>query len=90
VSEFIAEKLPELAVFPLEGSYLVWIDCRGLGLSDGELKNFFTKKAGIWLDEGTKFGSGGSGFMRLNIACPRSLLKEALRRLEKAMAEPRR
>jgi len=90
VSDFIAEKLPELAVFPLEGTYLVWIDCRGLGLGDGELKNFFMRRAGIWLDEGAKFGSGGSGFMRLNIACPRSLLEEALRRLEKAMAESRR
>ena len=90
VSEFIAEMLPELAVFPLEGTYLAWIDCRRLRLDDGALKDFFTKKAGIWLDEGTKFGSGGSGFMRLNIACPRSLLEEALSRLEKAMAELRR
>ena len=89
VSEFIAEKAPELVLSPLEGTYLAWIDCRRLGLGDAALKDFFTRKAGIWLDEGTKFGSGGSGFMRLNFACPRSLLEEALHRLEKAMAELR-
>ena len=90
VSNFVAERLPELSIFPLEGTYLVWIDCRRLRLSDGELKAFLMKKAGVWLDEGTKFGSGGSGFMRLNIACPRSLLEKALLRLEKALAERRR
>ncbi|HWR12140.1 MAG TPA: PatB family C-S lyase [Rectinemataceae bacterium] len=90
VSDFIAEKLPELGIAPLEGSYLGWIDCRKLGLSDAELKDFFTKKARIWLDEGTKFGSGGSGFMRVNLACPRSYLAEALLRMENAIEERRR
>ncbi|MDP2791908.1 MAG: PatB family C-S lyase [Rectinemataceae bacterium] len=90
ITIFFAEKLPELRLSPLEGTYLVWIDCRGLGLDDAGLREFFTKKAGLWLDEGTKFGTGGSGFMRLNMACPRSLLVEALARLEIAMDERRR
>ncbi len=90
VAGFFAEKLPEFRLSDLEGTYLAWIDCRGLGLDDAGLKEFFTKKAGLWLDEGTKFGTGGSGFMRLNMACPRSLLAEALVRLEKAMEERRR
>ncbi|PKL05942.1 MAG: hypothetical protein CVV53_06860, partial [Spirochaetae bacterium HGW-Spirochaetae-9] len=90
VAGFFAEKLPEFKLSDLEGTYLAWIDCRGLGLDDAGLKEFFTKKAGLWLDEGTKFGTGGSGFMRLNMACPRSLLVEALARLEKAMEEKRR
>jgi len=89
-ADFIARRIPELSVFPLEGSYLAWIDCRKLGLPDAELREFFMKKARIWLDEGTKFGTGGSGFMRLNIACPKSLLEEALLRLEKAVEERRR
>ncbi len=90
VSDFIAKKLPELSILSLEGTYLGWIDCRKLGLSDDELREFFTKKARIWLDEGTKFGSGGSGFMRINLACPRSYLAEALLRMEKALEERRR
>ena len=89
VQDRLVKNISELSVFPLEGTYLAWIDCRKLGLSDIELKEFFLKKAKIWLDEGTKFGQGGSSFMRLNIACPRSILDEALSRLEKAVMELR-
>lgn len=90
VADFAAARIPEIEVFPLEGTYLAWINCRRLGLSDAGLKEFFWKEAGLWLDDGTKFGSGGSGFMRLNIACPRKLLTEALVRLEKAIGKTRR
>ena len=83
---FIAERIPSLSVFPLEGTYLAWIDCRALGMSDAELKQFFLKDAKLWLDDGPMFGAGGSGFMRINIACPRSTLTEALTRLDKAFA----
>lgn len=85
--EYIAAKLPELEAYPAEGSYLTWIDCRRLGLSDAALKDFFLNRAGVWLDEGTKFGRGGSGFMRLNFACPRSVLEKALSRIEKALRD---
>jgi cystathionine beta-lyase len=85
VRSVITEKIPELRVFPLEGTYLAWIDCRGLGLDDDACKEFFFKEAKLWLDDGKKFGSGGSGFMRMNLACPRSLVQEALERLEKAI-----
>jgi len=90
VADFFAARIPEIKVFPLEGTYLAWLDCRGLGMSDAALKEFFCKEAGLWLDEGTKFGSGGSGFMRLNIACPEKLLTEALDRLDKALERKRR
>lgn len=90
VEEFISEKIPELKVFPLDGTYLAWIDCRRLGMSDAQLKEFFLKDARLWLDEGTMFGSGGSGFMRMNLACPESLLTEALGRLENAVEGLRR
>lgn len=90
VREFFAAKLPELKLHSLEGTYLAWIDCSALGLDDQALKDFFLTRARVWLDEGTKFGSGGSGFMRLNIACPRSTLREALGRIEAAVARERR
>ncbi len=67
-----------------EGTYLAWLDCRGLGLGGPELDDFFLKKAGLWLDGGTMFGQGGEGFQRLNFACPRSVLAEAVERVKKA------
>ena len=70
-----------------EGTYLMWLDCRALNLTDRELKNFFIDEAGLWLHNGSTFGAGGSGFMRMNIACPKSILKEALSRLDKALKE---
>ena len=87
LEDFIEKKIPGLKVYPLEGTYLAWVDCSSLGLSDEKLKEFMLKKAKLWLDEGTMFGSGGSMFMRVNIACPRSTLKMALERLEKAVKE---
>ncbi len=81
---FARARLPWMNVLPLEGTYLAWLDCAKLGLSDSELVDFFGRKARVWCDEGVKFGSGGEGFMRMNIACPRSTLVEALERLERA------
>jgi cystathionine beta-lyase len=85
LEDFLAEKIPVLKVYPLEGTYLAWVDCTDLGMDDASLKEFMLKKAKLWFDEGTMFGSGGSMFMRINIACPRSTLKIALERLEKAV-----
>jgi cystathionine beta-lyase len=89
LEEFIKEKIPGLKVYPLEGTFLAWVDCTSLGMDDAALKEFMLKKAKLWLDEGTMFGSGGSMFMRINIGCPRSILKQALERLEKAVKELR-
>jgi cystathionine beta-lyase len=85
LEEFLAEKLPELKLYPLEGTYLAWIDCTSLGLNDKQLNDFMLKKAKLWLDEGVLFGTGGTMFMRINIACPRLLLKQALENLKKAV-----
>lgn len=85
LEKFIAEKLPGLKLYPLEGTYLAWIDCSCLGLNDKELNDFMLKKAKLWLDEGILFGTGGSMFMRVNLACPRSILMKALKNLEKAV-----
>jgi cystathionine beta-lyase len=87
LEKFIKEKIPGLKVYPLEGTYLAWVDFTSLGMNDVELKEFMLKKAKLWLDEGTMFGIEGSMFMRINIASPREMLKKALRSLEKAVNE---
>ncbi len=83
--EFLAEKIPQLKLYPLEGTYLAWVDCSALDMDDEELNEFMLKKAKLWLDEGTLFGTGGSMFMRFNLACPRATLEQALENLEKAV-----
>lgn len=86
-SEFIAERLPMLRVANLEGTYLAWVDMRQLGMSPLELQTFMREKARLALDDGYAFGPGGEGFQRFNLACPRSIVEEALLRLEKAINE---
>jgi cystathionine beta-lyase len=82
---FFAQRLPAVRVMPLEGTYLAWLDCRGLGLSDEQLKERIAQRAGVWLDDGPLFGTGGQGFQRLNLACPRATLREALERIAGAL-----
>ncbi|MGC8228316.1 MalY/PatB family protein [Pseudobacillus badius] len=86
VKEFISRELPDLTVIEPEGSYLVWIDCRKLGLSDDELMKKLLLKGKLALGQGSKYRSGGEGFMRMNVACPRSIVEEGLQRLKTALA----
>ena len=67
-----------------EASFLVWLDCRGMGLTQDELMRFFTDRAKLLLSNGAAYGPGGEGFVRMNIGCPRSLVKEALSRISNA------
>lgn len=85
VLKFVNENVPKIKVIKQEGTFLTWLDCRELGLSDEELERFFLEKAKLALSTGTAFGKGGSGFMRMNIGCPISTVKEALERLKKAV-----
>lgn len=78
--DFCREQLPEFPITLLEGTYLVWMDCRQLGLSSEELEQRLISEARLWLNAGTMYGIEGEGFMRWNIACPRSLLTEGLTR----------
>ena len=64
-----------------EGTYLIWLDFRALGLSEENLEHFIVNDAKLWLDKGTMFGIEGSGFERINIACPKSILIQALQQL---------
>jgi len=89
VERYIEEKIPELSVIPMEGTYLQWIDCRKLGMTPTELETFMQKKAKLYLDEGYIFGDGGKGFERINLACPTKYIQAALERLEEAVASLR-
>ncbi len=83
--QFFKERLPEIKVIQPEGLYLVWVDMRSLNMSHEELEAFMLNQAHLWLDEGYIFGTGGEGFERFNVACPREILKNALEQLEKAI-----
>jgi len=82
---FAANNLPKIKVIHPEGTYLVWIDCRELGLNSNKLVNFFIKNAKIYVESGDIFGKNGDGFIRINIACPRPVLARALDRLKDAL-----
>ncbi len=70
----------------MEGTYLMWLDCRGLNLDTDGIDDLFVNHAKLALDSGYWFGEGGKGFMRINLACPREILKEALENLSEAVA----
>jgi cystathionine beta-lyase len=83
--EYIERNIPRIKAIRPEGTYLVWLDCQELHMNDTELKKFMLKHARVWLNDGPTFGRSGSGFQRINIACSRSILKEALRRIKQAV-----
>ncbi|MDD6216110.1 MAG: pyridoxal phosphate-dependent aminotransferase [Roseburia sp.] len=87
VEQFFEQKFPQIKVSPLQGTYLMWIDFRALGMNGKELETFMQQKAEWFLDEGYIFGKAGEGFERLNLACPTWVIKEALERMEKALGE---
>jgi len=82
---YIRDNLPGVSIREPEGTYLIWLDFSGLGLSEKELKELIVDKAGLWLDAGRIFGKSGEGFERINVACPRTILKEALERIKRAL-----
>lgn len=81
--QYVKEYLLGVALVEQEATYLVWLDCRGLGLDAEELDRRIIHRAKLWLDSGKIFGECGRGFQRINVACPRSVLKEALQKLKK-------
>ena len=82
---YIERNLPGVHLIEPEGTYLIWLDFRDLGLPEEKLEHLITKEAKLWLDSGAIFGTDGEGFERINIACPRTTLKEAFDRLAKAL-----
>lgn len=82
---FLSEKLPNIKVMVPEATYLVWIDCRSLEIESGRLGEKLLEEGGLRISDGREFGESGEGFIRVNIACPRSVLKEGLNRLVKVL-----
>lgn len=83
--EFFQTRIPQIKVGVPEATYLIWLDCSSLGMSQDELKDFFKNKAKLALNDGATFGPEGIGFMRMNIACTKATLTEALERIERAV-----
>lgn len=84
IDNFLKDNIPALKIYKPQASFLVWLDCRKLNLTQPELVSFFTDKARLALNNGTIFGTGGEGYMRLNIGCPRSILEQAMKNLKEA------
>ena len=84
---FINNNIPGLKMFRPEATYMIWLDFRKFMLDDETLKNKMIHEAGLGLNPGTDFGPGGEGFMRMNIACPHSILKNALERLQRMLSD---
>jgi len=82
---FLEEHLPRARVIGPEGTYFLWFDLSFLGFDDAALETFLVTKARIWVNQGYTFGRGGSGFVRMNLACRKALLEEALGRLKAAV-----
>ena len=85
VEKVLAEELPEIKMIRPEASFLVWLDCRNLGLSHSQLIDLFVNKAHLALNDGVMFGEQGAGFMRLNVGCPRHVLRESVMSLAEAL-----
>lgn len=79
--EYVEKHLPGVEMVEHEGTYLVWLDFRKTGLSVEELEDLIVNRAKLWLDSGKIFGKSGEGFQRINVACPRQILEEALHRI---------
>ena len=80
-NEFIRPVTPE-------ATYMIWLDCRAMGMKAGELNKFFVNEASVGMSEGSVFGPGGEGFMRMNVACPLDTVKKAVDNIEKALIKP--
>ncbi len=83
--ELHSERFHSLSLIEPEGTYLLWVDFRALGLTEAQRQDLIENKANLWLDSGAMFGPDGEGFERFNVACPRSVLKQAFEQLEAAV-----
>ncbi|MBK9390382.1 MAG: putative C-S lyase [Bacteroidetes bacterium] len=85
-NEYCRKMIPEIIPVKPEATYMIWLDCRRFGMTGKELKDFFVKSAGVGMNEGSSFGPGGEGFMRMNVATSRSILAKAMEQIEKAIS----
>ena len=85
--EFLTRELPEVRLIEPEGTYLLWLDCSGVGLTAEQLDRVIVERGNLWLDSGRIFGHAGEGFQRINMACPWSVLKNGLEHLKLALRD---
>jgi cysteine-S-conjugate beta-lyase len=87
IADYLKTHLPQIKLIAPEGTYLAWLDCRAMNMSDHALKHFFIHKAGLGLSPGTLFGEAGSGFMRMNIGAPKHVIVGALANISQALTK---
>lgn len=85
VTEYVKEQIPQLKVVPSDATYLLWLDCRGLGSNASQAAERIREATGLYLSAGEQYGKGGENFLRMNIACPRARVLEGLERLKKGV-----
>lgn len=85
VINFCRERLPVIRPVRPEATYMIWLDCRAMERNSQELNRFFVEEAGVGMNEGSRFGPGGEGFMRMNLACPKATVVSALEQIENAI-----
>jgi cysteine-S-conjugate beta-lyase len=88
-ADYCGKMIPEIIPVIPEATYMMWLDCRKLGMTGKELQSFFVNKAGVGLNEGSTFGPGGEGFMRINLATTHQTVMKALEQIEKAVSSIR-
>jgi cystathionine beta-lyase len=86
VEDYFMKMIPEIIPFRPEATYMIWLDCRKFGMTGKELQNFFVTKAGVGMNEGSTFGPGGEGFMRMNLGTTRQTVTKAMEQIEKAVS----
>lgn len=89
VADYCNKMIPEIIPVMPEATYMIWLDCRKFGMSGKDLQSFFIKSAGVGMNEGSTFGPGGEGFMRMNVATTHQTVMKALEQIEKAVSELR-
>lgn len=89
VKDYCGKMIPEIIPVHPEATYMIWLDCRKFGMTGKELQKFFVHRAGIGMNEGSAFGQGGEGFMRMNVGTTQKILIRALEQIEKAVSELR-
>jgi cystathionine beta-lyase len=89
VIDYCGKMIPEIIPVQPEATYMIWLDCRKFGMTGKELQNFFVEKAGVGMNEGSTFGPGGDGYMRMNVGTTHNTVMKALEQIEKAVAAVR-
>lgn len=85
VAEYIEKKIPSVKTFKPEGTYLMWLDFNGIGIPQDKIQDFLINEARVAMNDGATFGENGKGFARMNLACPRYMVEEAMERIEMAI-----